>query len=191
MAPPRILLLAGSTAPASPASRLAAAFARELAFLDAEATLIALADYPLPLFDADGPDASGGGPVQKLRGLMAGHDAVFLVTPSLAGGMPALMRNLLEWLRLPGGRARSAIAPLFGLAAVADDETSAAAALGDLERTVARGFGATIVGGGLAVGRASLAFDVRGRLDDPHLAAALQALARELAHASRRLTPDF
>ena len=188
---PRILLLAGSTAPSSPASRLAAAFARELVFLDAEATLIALADYKLPLYDADDADSPGAGAVQKLRGLIAGHDAVFLVTPSLAGGMPALLRNLIEWLRPPGGRARTAAAPLFALAAVADDETSASAALGDLERAVARGFGATIIGGGLAVGRAGLAFDIRGRLDDPHLAAALQALARELVHASRRLAPDF
>jgi NAD(P)H-dependent FMN reductase len=190
MAPPRILLLAGSTAPDSPASRLTAAFAREIAFLDGEATLIALADYPLPLFDADA-EAATPGAVQKLRGLLASHGAVFLATPSLAGGMPAQMRNLLEWLRPAGARARGAPAPLFALAAVAEDDASALAALGDLERTVARGFGATLVGGGLAIGRAGLAFDARGRLDDPHLAAALQALARELVHASRRLAPDF
>ncbi len=191
MAPPRILVLAGSTSPASPASRLAAALVRELVFLDAEATLIALADYPLPLFDADADGAASPGAVQKLRGLVASHGAVFLATPSLAGGMPAVMRNVLEWLRPPGARARGAPAPLFALAAVAEDDASALAALGDLERTVARGFGATLVGGGLAIGRAGLAFDARGRLDDPHLAAALQALARELVHASRRLAPDF
>jgi chromate reductase, NAD(P)H dehydrogenase (quinone) len=191
MAPPRILLLAGSTAPDSPASRLTAAFAREIAFLDGEATLIALADYPLPLFDADRAETSVPGAVQKLRGLLGGHGAAFLATPSLAGGLPALFRNALEWLRPAGGRQRSGQAPLFALAGVADDDVTAAAALADLERIIARGFGATIVGGGLAVGRASLAFDARGRLDDPHLAAALQALARELVHASRRLAPEI
>ncbi|SHF61801.1 NAD(P)H-dependent FMN reductase [Kaistia soli DSM 19436] len=191
MAPPRILLLAGSTAPASPASRLTAAFAREIAFLDGEATLIALADYPLPQFDADRAETSLPGAVQKLRGLLRGHSAVFLATPSLAGGMPALLRNALEWLRPLGGRPRGEAAPLFALAAASDDDISAAAALADLERIIARGFGATLVGGGLAVGQASLAFDAQGRLDDPNLAAALQALARELVHASRRLAPEI
>ncbi|MCX5477811.1 NAD(P)H-dependent oxidoreductase [Kaistia geumhonensis] len=188
MAPPRILLLAGSTAPASPASRLAAAFAREIVFLDAEATLLSLADYSMPLRDADGtasvPDAAA-----KLGGMLRAHSAVFIATPSLFGGMPALLCNALEWLAAVHGRPKNG-APLFALAAASDDETGALSALGDLERFVARGFSATLVGGGLAIGRAGLAFDAKGRLDDPQLSARLQALARETVFAARRLVPD-
>lgn len=188
MAPPRILLLAGSTAPAAPASRLAAAFAREIVFLDAEATLVSLADYPMPLSDADG-SASVPDPALKLGAMLRAHSAVFVATPSICGGMPALLRNVLEWLALAHGRPKSG-APLFSLAAVSDDDTGALSALGDLERFVARGFSATLVGGGLAIGRAGLAFDAKGRLDDPQLSARLQALARETVFAARRLVPD-
>lgn len=188
MAPPRILLLAGSTAPAAPASRLAAAFAREIVFLDAEATLVSLADYLMPLSDADA-SAAVPDPASKLGAMMRAHSAVFIATPSIGGGMPALLRNALEWLITVHGRPKNG-APLFALAAVSDDDTGALSALGDLERFVSRGFAATLVGGGLAIGRAGLAFDAKGRLDDPQLSARLQALARETVFAARRLVPD-
>jgi len=188
MAPPRILLLAGSTAPAAPASRLAAAFAREIVFLDAEATLVSLADYPLPLSDADA-SAAVPDPAVKLGAMLRAHSAVFIATPAVCGGMPALLRNALEWLAIAHGRTKNG-APLFALAAVSDDDTGALSALGDLERFVARSFSATLIGGGLAIGRAGLAFDAKGRLDDPQLSARLQALARETVFAARRLVPD-
>ena len=187
MAPPRILLFAGSTTPAAPASRLAAAFQRELVFLDAEATLIALADYPLPLHDA-----SMSSPLpetaEKLRRLARGHAALFIASPTVLGGVPALLRNVIEWLRADSAATRAA--PLVALSATADDEASAGATLSDLERIMGRGFGATLIGGGLALGRAALSFDAKGRLDDPAAAAALQALARETVLAAARLAPE-
>lgn len=183
--PPRILLLAGSTAPAASANLLAGALTRELAFLDAAPTRISLADYTLPLFD---PDALSAAPaaLKALRGLVQSHDAVFLVTPSRHGAMPAIFRNLLEWL---GSREAPRQRPLppFALAATAEDDASAAAALSELHMAVSQGLGATIIGGGLAIGRAGLAFDAKGGLDDPRLAVALQALAREIVRVARAL----
>ncbi len=114
----------------------------------------------------------------------------FLATPSLDGAVPALMRNLLEWLRPAGGRPRTAASPLFALAAVARDDSGASAALADLERAVARGFGATLVGGGLAPAAPNSPSTRAAGLDDANQAAALQVLARELVHARRRLVPE-
>jgi len=185
MAPIRILLLAGTTAPATSANWLAAAMMRELAFLDAMPTRISLADYTLPLFDADA-GAVAPTPVRTLRGLVHSHDGVFLVTPTLHGAMPALFRNCLEWLALREEPRRSPLPP-FALAATAEDDAGAAAALADLFRAVSQGLGATIVGGGLAIGRAGLAFNAREALDEPRLAVALQHLARDLVRAARAL----
>lgn len=186
MAPPRILIIAGSTVADASVCRLAAAFQRDIAFLDAEATLIALEDYPLPLYgmrrDDTVPETA-----ERLRRLARTHAALFVASPSLLGGVPAILRNLLEWLSEPLEPRRAA--PLFALAATADEETGAGATLADLERIIGRGFGATLIGGGLALGRAALSFDAKGRLDEP-AAAALQALARETVLAAARLAPD-
>lgn len=186
MAPPRILLLAGSTAPAASANLLAAALARELAFLDAEPTRIALADYALPLFDADAAPAPPSA-LKTLRGLIQTHQAVFVATPSLHGAIPALLRNLVEWLAY--GEAPSRVPP-FALGATAEDETSATSALLDLGAAVSRGLHATLIGGGLAIGHARLAFNAKGGLDDPRLAVALQSFAREIVRTARALSSE-
>ena len=50
---PKILVMAGSLRAGSHNARLAALAAKELALAEADVTRISLADYPLPLFDAD------------------------------------------------------------------------------------------------------------------------------------------
>ena len=50
---PKILVIPGSLRTGSHNARLAALAAKELALAEAEVTRISLADYPLPLFDAD------------------------------------------------------------------------------------------------------------------------------------------
>ena len=50
---PKILVMAGSLRAGSHNGRLAALVAKELALTEAQVTRISLADYPLPLLDAD------------------------------------------------------------------------------------------------------------------------------------------
>lgn len=178
--PPRILVIAGSTLADSPTGRLAGALVRELAFLDAEPTLISLADYVLPLFD---PEQAAAPPVAviRLRELLRSHHGTFLVASAHAGGLPALVRNLIEWLAIDPPSTGNA--PAVALATAAEDDWGAGGALAELQAAVTRNLGAGIVGG-LPVGRAALAFDARGRIDDPRLAARLQRLVRDLVDAA-------
>ena len=53
MAAPKILVIPGSLRSGSYNVRLAALATKELALADADVTRISLADYPLPLYDAD------------------------------------------------------------------------------------------------------------------------------------------
>ena len=53
MANPKILVLPGSTRAGSHNVRLAALAAKELTLIDADVTRISLADYPLPIYEAD------------------------------------------------------------------------------------------------------------------------------------------
>ena len=53
MSIPKVLIIPGSLRAGSHNARLAALVAKELILADADVTSISLADYPLPLFDAD------------------------------------------------------------------------------------------------------------------------------------------
>lgn len=186
----RILVFAGSTTPASAASRLAAAFARELAFLDADVTLISLADYSLPLHDPDAPRASLPIGVSKLRSLVKGHHAAFVATPQVNGSVPALLKNAVDWLDEEELPFRPLSGRIFALGSVSIDGSGGTLALAHLRAMLSDGLGATIVGRGLSVGDAEEIFDDKGRLDDPRLTTAMQALARELVFAAHRLAAE-
>ncbi|MCX5494884.1 NAD(P)H-dependent oxidoreductase [Kaistia dalseonensis] len=186
----RILVFAGSTAPAAAASRLAAAFARELAFLDADVTLISLADYSLPLHDPDAPRPQVPIAAAKLRSLLKGHHAAFIATPEINGSVPALLKNVVDWLEEEELPFRPLSGRIFALGSVSADGSGGRLALAHLRAMLADGLAATIVGRGLAIGDADSSFDDKGRLDDPRQAAAMQALARELVFVARRLAAE-
>src|SRR6185312_9482496 len=59
MAAPKILVIPGSLRSSSHNARLAALATKELMLADADVTRISLADYPLPLYDADLTAKSG------------------------------------------------------------------------------------------------------------------------------------
>ena len=61
---PKILVIPGSTRTGSHNVRLAALAAKELTLLDADVTRISLADYPLPIYDAD-VEARAGQPAMR------------------------------------------------------------------------------------------------------------------------------
>ena len=66
MPAPKILVIPGSLRSGSYNVRLAALATKELALADADVTRISLADYPLPLYDAD-LAAKSGPPRQRAQ----------------------------------------------------------------------------------------------------------------------------
>jgi chromate reductase len=79
---PRILVFAGSARRESFNRRLARVAAQQTAAAGAQATLLELADYPLPLYDGD-LEAASGLPANalKLKEIFIAHDAFVLVSP--------------------------------------------------------------------------------------------------------------
>ncbi|HEY5278449.1 MAG TPA: NAD(P)H-dependent oxidoreductase, partial [Pseudolabrys sp.] len=88
MASPKILVLPGSLRTGSHNVRLAALATKELTLLDADVTRISLADYPLPLYDAD-LDARGGQPdnAVKLKHMISAHHGVFIASPEYSASV--------------------------------------------------------------------------------------------------------
>ena len=82
MSGPKILVIAGSLRSGSHNVRLAALATKELALAEAEVTRISLADYPLPIFDADLSQAEGPPPnAVKLKRLVCANRGVFIASP--------------------------------------------------------------------------------------------------------------
>ena len=98
MAPPKILVMAGSLRPGSHNARLAALAAKELALAEADVTRISLADYPLPLFDAD--FAAGNLPhhAVQLRRMLEAHQGVFITSPEYSASVTPLLKNAIDWV---------------------------------------------------------------------------------------------
>ncbi|PIV89398.1 MAG: hypothetical protein COW48_00555 [Hydrogenophilales bacterium CG17_big_fil_post_rev_8_21_14_2_50_63_12] len=99
---PCVLIFAGSTRRESFNRRLAQVAARQVAATGAQATLLELADTPLPLYDGD-LEASSGPPdnALKLKKIFIAHDAFILVSPEYNSSIPPLLKNTIDWVSRP------------------------------------------------------------------------------------------
>jgi NAD(P)H-dependent FMN reductase len=96
---PKILAFGGSLRAGSfnqKAAALAAEGAREAG---GDVTLIALRDYPLPLFDED-LEAAEGMPenARKLKELFLAHDGLLIASPEYNSSMSAALKNAIDWV---------------------------------------------------------------------------------------------
>lgn len=108
MNPPRILALGGSLRAGSFNQKVAALAAEGARSAGAEVTLIALRDYPLPLFDED-LEAASGMPEngRRLKELFASHDGLIIASPEYNSTISAALKNAIDW----ASRATSADEP--------------------------------------------------------------------------------
>src|SRR5437868_15044366 len=99
MSAPKILVMPGSLRSESHNVRLAALAAKELVLADAEVTRISLADYPLPIYDAD-LAAKSGPPFNaiKLKQLVSAHRGVFIASPEYNASITPLLKNAIDWI---------------------------------------------------------------------------------------------
>ena len=115
MCQPRILAFGGSLRAASfnqKAAALAAEGAREAG---AGVTLIALRDFPLPLFDAD-LESTSGMPENagKLKALFLSHDGLIIASPEYNGSITAALKNAIHWVSRATAEDEAPLAALAG-----------------------------------------------------------------------------
>ena len=98
MVEPRILVFAGSRRRASLNRRLARAALPLLEEAGANATLIDLADFSMPIYDGDAERAEGlPEGARRLKRLMVGHDGLLIASPEYNGSFSPLLKNALDW----------------------------------------------------------------------------------------------
>ncbi len=98
----KIIAMGGSLRRHSWNQRIAEVAAEGASQAGATINVIHLADYPLPLFNADSEGEDGQlESVLGLRTVFREHDALLLGVPEYNGGPPAALKNAIDWLSRP------------------------------------------------------------------------------------------
>lgn len=189
----KLLVFAGSTRQQSFNRRLAAVAAAIGRAQGAEVTHLELADFDIPLYNAD-LEAHGTPPdVIRLKALMHQHPAWVICSPEYNGSYTALLKNTLDWCS----------SPVKGDPQWADGEkpfrgkvvgllSASPGALGGLRSQshlapLLLGLECWLVPKGYALGRAASAFDADGRLVDDAAQARVEAVVTNVLWAAERL----
>jgi chromate reductase, NAD(P)H dehydrogenase (quinone) len=186
-----LLVLSGSTRGGSYNGRLAAFTARELALRDADARLLSLADYPLPLYDGDLEGTRGvPEPALKLAELMLASDGMFIASPEYNQSVTPLLKNTIDWLsRIRDDRYRGLWTDrVFALGAASPGHFAGIRSLMHLRQILENSLGARVLTQQVAVPYADKAFDERGNLTNEKAAAQLERVVASLIAEAGRFT---
>jgi NAD(P)H-dependent FMN reductase len=182
-----ILVFSGSSRPGSINHKLAELAARTIDASGGKATLISLADFPLPMVTADG---FGGAPeaAHKLRGLIDAHAGLFITSPEYNAGYTAELKNALDWATVakPGAPATGLAGKVVGLGAASPGALGGYRGLTQLRTVLELGMGALVIPEMASVGNAGSAFAEDGSLADERTASFFQAtIARLVKEAAK------
>jgi NAD(P)H-dependent FMN reductase len=185
MLAPKILVMAGSVRAGSHNGRLAALVTKELTLAEADVTRISLADYPLPLLDADlltpadPPDNA-----VKLKRMIAAHQGIFIASPEYTASVTPLLKNAIDWVtrvRESGEPGYAAFKDrVFALGCAVPAAAGGGHGLMALRQILELGCGALVLPEEINVGHAEAAFDEMDNLRDEDLTSALKELVRRL-----------
>ena len=186
----RILVFSGSIRSGSFNTRLAAAAAGELARMDAEVSLISLADYALPLYDGD-LEAGSGIPENalKLKRQFCAHQGVFIAGPEYNAGMTPLLKNAIDWVSRVKEAGEKPLAAyrdrVFALGSASPGGYGGMRSQMASRQVLELGCGALVIPESCAVSAAHQAFDDDGRLKDERTRAMLTACCASLIDKAR------
>jgi chromate reductase len=194
MAAPKILVFSGSLRSGSHNARLAALAAKELMLADADVTHISLADYPLPIHDAD--LAAGSGPPANavtLKRLVCAQAGVFIASPEYNASITPLLKNTIDWISAVRDRDEPPLAAyrnrVFAIGAASPRRSGGLHALIALRQTLAIGCHALVLGEQIAIPDAADAFDEMDQLRDPRVAAQFKTVVHALVDAAHNFVP--
>jgi NAD(P)H-dependent FMN reductase len=186
----QILIFAGSARRDSLNKKLAKAAAAVARKLDAEVTLVDLADYPMPLYHGD-LEADEGIPehAAALRDLMAENDAWLIACPEYNGSITPLLKNTIDWTSRPDGEVKQLAAftgKVVGLLSASPGKLGGLRGLVHV-RAILSGIGVLVMPGQVSVSQAHQAFNEEGGLADEKLAGQLRGLVERVVHTASAL----
>ena len=189
----KILIFAGSTRKESYNRKLAQAAAETARRQGAQATVLELSDFDIPLYNAD-LEAGGTPPdVIRLKQALHEHSAWLICSPEYNGSYPALLKNTLDWASSPvKGDARWSDGVLPFRGKVVGMCSASPGGLGGLRAqshlaALLLNLECWLTPVSHAVGHAGDAFDVQGKLLRSQDQQGLQAVVSKVLWAVQRL----
>ncbi len=189
---PRILCFGGSLRRDSFNQRLAARAAQGARESGADVTVIALRDFPMPLYDGD-LEASSGLPAvaKRLKALFREHHGLLIASPEYNSSFSAVLKNTIDWISRAETRDEPSLVAFAGKTAALC--AASPGALGGLRglvplRMLLGNIGVTVLPDQVTVGSAGRAFAPDGSLMDAQWDARVRALGVTLTrHVARQL----
>jgi chromate reductase, NAD(P)H dehydrogenase (quinone) len=193
MAIPKVLVIPGSLRGGSHNVKLAALAAKELLLGDADVTRISLADYPLPLYDADLAKSALPPNALKLKQMVCAHRGVFIASPEYNASITPLLKNAIDWISTVRERDEPMLVAFqnraFALGAASPGRSGGMQSLIALRQVLAVGCRALVLPEQVTVPNANEAFDDRDQLKDARLAKQLKTVVQQLIDHACLLGP--
>lgn len=188
MSSPKILVFSGSWRSGSLNAKLATLAAKKLNAAGAQATLISLGDYVLPLVDASG---FGNAPqaAHELRSLIDAHHGLFIASPEYNAGYAPALKNALDWTTVakPGAPATGLAGKVVALGGASPGALGAYRGLTQMRAVLELGFGALLIPEMVSVPHADKAFGEDGEIGDARTAGFLDAALARLVKVAGAL----
>ncbi|HEX6812893.1 MAG TPA: NAD(P)H-dependent oxidoreductase [Planctomycetota bacterium] len=186
----RVLVVPGATRTEAFSKKLARACGKLVEQAGAQATVIDLRDFAMPLYDGD-LEAQEGVPegAVRLRGVVKQHEALMFCSPEYNSSIPAVLKNTIDWLSRPY-QAEPGVSAFKGKTAAV--MSSSPGALGGLRglvhlRQILMNLGVLVITEQFALGNAGSAFAADGSLADARQSATVLGIAQRLVHVASRL----
>lgn len=187
----KILVFSGSARSGSHNKQLASAAAQALQRSGAEVTLIDLADFPMPIYNAD-LEAKEGVPAsaKELKVLFMAHNALLISSPENNASVTSLLKNTLDWVSRPDETHDGRLPYRNKVAALVSASPGMLGGLRGLVhlRAILQTLGVLVLPEQFALSRAHEAFAKDGSLLDAKHQATLDGIARGLFDVSSRLS---
>jgi chromate reductase len=191
MSSPKILVIPGSLRTGSFNVKLAALATKELALADADVTRISLADYPLPIYDADVAKSELPQSAIRLKQLVGNHGGIFIASPEYNASIPPLLKNAIDWISVVRERDEPQLYTFqnraFALGAASPGRSGGMQSLITLRQVLAIGCRAFVVPEQVTIPNAGEAFDVSDELKDARAATQLKLVVRKLVDYARMM----
>ncbi len=188
---PRILAFAGSLRVGSFNQRLVQIAAEGARRAGAEVTVIALRDFPMPVFDQDLEEAEGmPAKAHELKKLFLAHDGLLIASPEYNSSITGALKNAIDWVSRTESDSEPSLAAYRGKTAAL--VSASPGALGGLRglvhlRAILSNIGVLVLPEQVAVSKAHEAFQEDGKLKDAKQQAAVERIGEALANMLRKL----
>jgi len=180
----KIIIIPGSTRQGSVTTQLGKAIAKSLEDNGAEANVISLADFDMPIYDGDLEQETGVPEnAVKLAKLIDEHQGVVLVNPEYNSSLTPLLKNTLDWLSRDVGT-KPYQNRAFALAACSPGMLGGVRVLSHA-RDILVSIGADTITPQIAVGGAGSAFNDDLSLKNERAASLLQSLSTTLIERAK------